>query len=200
MSKLGLGLTRTKDGRIVRPDGEGGTKVVKPGGGFPDRFSPGRYVARVLNVSVRSSTKKRGVVHFALDTEVVAVLDQTPFAPNSKAKSRAVTMVGRKAGVVYSSASLGYADDVTRTCLAVLGYTVDDLPPDETDPEGLCDEVTIDLDVAANKQAVSPAAGTLVLINSWEGTERDSGEPSGFINTRVMPLPADLEAQYASVH
>lgn len=195
MGKLNLGLQRTKDGKIVRPDGEGGLKVVKPGGGFPDRYAPGKYVARVLQVSLRSSTKKRGVVLFAIDTEVIAVLDQVGFAPNSKARAKTLTQVGRKAGVVYSSASLGYADDVTRTCLAVCGYTVDNLPPDE-DPEQLCDDVTVDLDRAENRSVITPAAGALVQVESWEGTERDSGEPSGFINTRISPLPEELWRQY----
>lgn len=196
MSKLGLGLQRTKDGRIVRPDGEGGTKVIKAGGGFPDGFSPGKYVARIEQLSVRSSAKKRGIVYFTVDTEVVKVLEQSAFASNSKARSKTLTQAGRKAGIVYSSASLGYADDVTRTCLAVLGFTVDNLPPDETDPEALCDEVTIDLDNAANKHAITPAAGTLVMVEAWEATERDTGEPSGFINSRVSPVPPELASQY----
>lgn len=201
MGKLNLGLQRNKEGKIIRSDGEGGTKVIKAGGGVPRKYTPGRYIAKVLNVSVKSSAKSRGTVNFSVDTEVVEVLEQELIDPKTKMRTKLPTAVGQRAGVLTSSKSLSYTDEVVINGLACLGHTVDTLPADE-DPEALVDEITIDMDTPEGRNAKSPAAGTHVLVEAWEGrygdksTKGTSGELSGFVNTRLFPLPDALKEKY----
>lgn len=191
MGKLNLGLQRNKDGRIIRDDGEGGTKAIKAGGVLNSgRYSPGQYIARVDDVILRAGgPKNRGGANFIIETTNVEILTQKPASTGGT-----LTKVGDKPGVLYSSKSLSYIDDVARAGLAVLGFTVDTLPVDE-DPEALCDEVTIDTSDASTRGQKSPAAGNYVLVDAWEGKDKE-GEENGFINTRLYPVPEELKAKY----
>lgn len=191
MGKLNLGLQRNKEGRIIRDDGDGGTKAIKGGGPLSSgRYAPGQYIAKVRDVILRAGgPKNRGGSTFIVETECMEVVSARP-APAGTPP----TKVGDKPSVLYSSKGLSYVDDVARAGLAVLGFTVDTLPVDE-DPEALCDEVTIDTSDASTRGQKSPAAGNYVLVDAWEGKDKE-GEENGFINTRLYPVPEELKAKY----